>query len=68
MKIKRIVVTAGEPAGIGPDLVLALSKEDWTHQIVVCADKNMLAERATALGIKHLLLQVSSMNKTDITY
>ncbi|NVD05649.1 4-hydroxythreonine-4-phosphate dehydrogenase PdxA [Vibrio sp. JPW-9-11-11] len=51
MTVKRIIVTAGEPAGIGPDLVLALSKESWTHQIVVCADKNMLAERAQALGI-----------------
>lgn len=49
--IRRIVVTAGEPAGIGPDLVLALSKEDWAHQIVVCADKNVLAERANQLGI-----------------
>ncbi|MGG5573958.1 4-hydroxythreonine-4-phosphate dehydrogenase PdxA [Vibrio diazotrophicus] len=60
MKIKRIVVTAGEPAGIGPDLVLALSKEDWTHQIVVCADKNMLAERATALGINVELLDYNA--------
>ncbi|ODS10237.1 4-hydroxythreonine-4-phosphate dehydrogenase PdxA [Vibrio scophthalmi] len=51
MSIKRIVVTAGEPAGIGPDLVLALSKESWDHQIVVCADKTMLAERAQLLGI-----------------
>ncbi|GEM74295.1 4-hydroxythreonine-4-phosphate dehydrogenase [Vibrio sagamiensis NBRC 104589] len=49
--IKRIIVTAGEPAGIGPDLVLALSKENWAHQIVVCADKNMLLERAKLLGI-----------------
>ncbi len=49
--IRRIVVTAGEPAGIGPDLVLALSTEDWAHQIVVCADKNMLMERAKLLGI-----------------
>ncbi|GAB2668832.1 4-hydroxythreonine-4-phosphate dehydrogenase PdxA [Vibrio panuliri] len=52
MTIKRIVVTAGEPAGIGPDLVLALSKEAWDHQIVVCADKNMLAQRADLLGIE----------------
>ncbi|WP_164675345.1 4-hydroxythreonine-4-phosphate dehydrogenase PdxA [Vibrio rhodolitus] len=51
MTIKRIVVTAGEPAGIGPDLVLALSKEGWEHQIVVCADKSMLAQRAELLGI-----------------
>ncbi len=52
MTIKRIIVTAGEPAGIGPDLVLALSQESWTHQIVVCADKSMLAERAALLGIQ----------------
>ena len=52
MTIKRIVVTAGEPAGIGPDLVLALSKEGWDHQIIVCADKAMLAERAKQLGIE----------------
>ncbi|MEZ8099676.1 4-hydroxythreonine-4-phosphate dehydrogenase PdxA [Vibrio bivalvicida] len=51
MTVKRIIVTAGEPAGIGPDLVLALSTESWSHQIVVCADKQMLAERATQLGI-----------------
>ncbi len=56
MSIKRIVVTAGEPAGIGPDLVLALSKENWTHQIVVCADKTLLSERAEALGIEVDLL------------
>lgn len=52
MTVKRIIVTAGEPAGIGPDLVLALSKENWTHQIVVCADKSMLQARADQLGIK----------------
>ncbi len=51
MTVKKIVVTAGEPAGIGPDLVLALSKESWAHQIVVCADKEMLRQRAELLGI-----------------
>ncbi|MBY7859856.1 4-hydroxythreonine-4-phosphate dehydrogenase PdxA [Vibrio fluvialis] len=56
MAIKRIVITAGEPAGIGPDLVLALSTEDWTHQLVVCADKQMLAQRAETLGIQVTLL------------
>lgn len=56
MTIKRIIVTAGEPAGIGPDLVLALSQENWTHQIIICADKTMLAERARLLGINVDLL------------
>ncbi len=60
MTIKRIVVTAGEPAGIGPDLVLALSKENWTHQVVVCADKTVLAQRAKALNIEVELLDYHS--------
>lgn len=51
MLTKRIIVTAGEPAGIGPDLVLALSQCDWPHQIVVCADKNLLAQRAAELNL-----------------
>ncbi|KHT38497.1 4-hydroxythreonine-4-phosphate dehydrogenase PdxA [Vibrio sinaloensis] len=56
MTVKRIIVTAGEPAGIGPDLVLALSKESWAHQIVVCADKQLLQQRAQQLGIDVELL------------
>ncbi|NOI31653.1 4-hydroxythreonine-4-phosphate dehydrogenase PdxA [Vibrio coralliilyticus] len=51
MTIKRIVITAGEPAGIGPDLVLALSKQSWPHQIVVSADKKLLEQRAKQLDI-----------------
>jgi 4-hydroxythreonine-4-phosphate dehydrogenase len=47
--IRRIIVTAGEPAGIGPDLVLSIAQHDWAHQIVVCADKHLLAERAVEL-------------------
>lgn len=60
MNCKRIIVTAGEPAGIGPDLVLALSKESWSHQIVVCADKTLLAERAKLLGIDVELVDYSA--------
>jgi len=60
MTIKRIVVTAGEPAGIGPDLVLALSTKDWAHQVVVCADKTMLAQRAEVLGIEVELIEYQS--------
>jgi len=60
MTIKRIIVTAGEPAGIGPDLVLALSQNDWPHQIVVCADKQLLKERAAQLGIEVELIDYQS--------
>ena len=51
MPIKRIIVTAGEPSGIGPDLVLALAQQSWSHQIIVCGDKDVLKERAQLLGL-----------------
>lgn len=51
MTAKRIVITAGEPAGIGPDLTLALAQQSWDHQLVVCADKEMLKARAQQLGL-----------------
>ncbi|WP_417883748.1 4-hydroxythreonine-4-phosphate dehydrogenase PdxA [Vibrio rumoiensis] len=58
--IRRLVITAGEPAGIGPDLVLALSQYNWPHQLIICADKEMLAERAHQLGIEVQLLDYDS--------
>ncbi|MCJ2375951.1 4-hydroxythreonine-4-phosphate dehydrogenase PdxA [Vibrio sp. ZSDZ34] len=50
--LKRIVVTAGEPAGIGPDLAIALSQKSWPYQVVICADKELLRERAQRLGVQ----------------
>lgn len=55
--IRRIIVTAGEPAGIGPDLVLSLAQHDWAHQIIVCADKHLLAERAVELKMDIEILE-----------
>jgi 4-hydroxythreonine-4-phosphate dehydrogenase len=46
-----IAVTAGEPAGIGPDLCLALAGRALPARIVVVADRELLAERARQLGL-----------------
>lgn len=48
----RIAITAGEPAGIGPDLVAELAQSDWPHQIVVIADPDLIASRARQLKLK----------------
>jgi 4-hydroxythreonine-4-phosphate dehydrogenase len=48
---KRLVITSGEPAGIGPDLVLQLAQTDWPIQLVVLADQTLLEERAAALNL-----------------
>lgn len=47
----RIAITPGEPAGIGPDLVLALAQQDWPVELVVCANQQLLTERAAQLGL-----------------
>ena len=51
MSCRRLAVTPGEPAGIGPDLVLQIAQQDWPHQLVVIADPALLRERAALLGL-----------------
>ena len=48
--IPRIAISPGEPAGIGPDLVIALTREPWPAELVVIADPEMLKVRADQLG------------------
>lgn len=47
----RIVITPGEPAGVGPDLVVALAQQDWPVELVVCADPALLLARASQLNL-----------------
>ncbi|MBS1199605.1 MAG: 4-hydroxythreonine-4-phosphate dehydrogenase PdxA [Proteobacteria bacterium] len=50
MTVKRIVLTSGEPAGIGPDLCLAVAATGHPFELVVAGDPDVLAARAAALG------------------
>ncbi|CAG8998919.1 MAG: 4-hydroxythreonine-4-phosphate dehydrogenase [Candidatus Celerinatantimonas neptuna] len=49
--VRRLAITPGEPAGIGPELVLALSQRDWPAQLVIIGDPKLIDERAKMLGI-----------------
>jgi 4-hydroxythreonine-4-phosphate dehydrogenase len=49
--IPRIVVTSGEPAGVGPDACVSLAQRDWEADLVVAADADLLAATAEALGL-----------------
>jgi 4-hydroxythreonine-4-phosphate dehydrogenase len=50
MAIRRILYTPGEPAGIGPDLILSLDPIPPDLELVVVADPQLLWERAARLG------------------
>ena len=62
---KPLVVTSGEPAGIGPDLCLALAASPWGKRIVVVADIDMLAERARIIGVDISLREYSVESSQD---
>ncbi len=51
---RKVVITPGEPAGIGPDLVVQLAQRDWPVELVICADGALLTDRAQRLGLPFL--------------
>ncbi|TDB01473.1 4-hydroxythreonine-4-phosphate dehydrogenase PdxA [Halomonas marinisediminis] len=55
-----LALTTGEPAGIGPDLVLRLAAEGVDDaRVVAVGDPALLAERASRLGLAIELLQAA---------
>ena len=53
--VPRLALTPGEPAGIGPDLVVRLARQGSASQLVAIADPDLLAARAARLGLEILL-------------
>ena len=47
----RLIITSGEPAGIGPDLCLMLANHSFPVQLVVAADPELLSHRARQLKL-----------------
>jgi 4-hydroxythreonine-4-phosphate dehydrogenase len=52
----RIAITPGEPAGIGPDLVIKLAQKAWPVQLVAVVDKIIIEQRAKELNEQVTLL------------
>jgi 4-hydroxythreonine-4-phosphate dehydrogenase len=53
----RLWLTPGEPAGIGPDLTIAIAASRWRRQLVVVADPALLLGRAAQLGLPLTLVE-----------
>jgi 4-hydroxythreonine-4-phosphate dehydrogenase len=53
--MKAIAITAGEPAGIGPDLCVQLAQRRWQIPLVVIADADLLRQRAEQLQLPLML-------------
>lgn len=62
---KPIVITPGEPAGVGPDLLIQLAQEFWPVELVACADPELLLARAKQLNLPLSLKNYQSGNEHD---
>lgn len=56
----RIAITPGEPAGVGPDLVIALAQQPWPVQLVVVASKELIQQRAEQLSLPITLIDYNA--------
>lgn len=48
---KRIAITSGEPAGIGPDICVMLAQQTCNADITIIGDSNVLLARAKQLNL-----------------
>ena len=58
--LPRIIVSAGEPAGIGPELVLALARAKLSIKLSCVADPSMLHGLSTRLGLDIDIIEIDS--------
>ncbi|MCD6039011.1 MAG: pdxA [Gammaproteobacteria bacterium] len=59
--IPRIILTAGEPAGIGPDIIVNIAQLVWAAELIVISDPDLFLTRAKQLRLP-LELIVSDFN------
>ncbi len=51
MYVPRIILTSGEPAGIGPDACVSIAAEAWAADLVVAGDTELLRSAARDLKV-----------------
>ncbi len=62
-----LVLTAGEPAGIGPDLCVLLAQIPAAGRLVILADRDVLAVRAAQLGLPFAVPDYAPGDETPLS-
>lgn len=50
VKKKRIAITSGEPAGIGPDIIAAINAGEYDARLIIVGDRELIKSRSQALN------------------
>jgi 4-hydroxythreonine-4-phosphate dehydrogenase len=61
-KHPRIVITPGEPSGIGPDLCIQYAQQAHDEQLVIIADPQLIEARAALLNLPVKLLEYDPLH------
>jgi|TARA_B110000046_G_scaffold29686_1_gene31252 4-hydroxythreonine-4-phosphate dehydrogenase len=67
-KKPRILLTSGEPAGIGPDLVVKLAQIDHRINLTIIGDSELLIERAKSLSLPLKFHTITNTNVSQDSY
>lgn len=65
--LKRLLITPGEPAGIGPDITIQLAQKDFAADLIAIADPDLLLSRAKQLGLPLRILD-TDLNDAPSTH
>jgi len=49
--LARIALTPGEPAGIGPDIVIQIAQQPFNAELIVIANSELMIDRARQLDL-----------------
>ncbi|MFC6669678.1 4-hydroxythreonine-4-phosphate dehydrogenase PdxA [Marinobacterium aestuariivivens] len=60
--VRRLAITPGEPAGIGPDLCVQIAQQTQRHELVAICDPELLRRRAEQL---HLPLTIELLDPNE---
>lgn len=60
----RIAITAGEPAGIGPDIIIALAQEGLPEGCIVIANRELMLARAKQLNLPLTIVEYQPNSKS----
>ncbi len=61
--LPRIIITTGEPAGIGPDITVQIAQNNINADIVAIGDPDLLQDRASLLGLPLSLINFDDVHK-----
>lgn len=67
MNAQRILLTPGEPAGIGPELAVRAAQTAQNYQLTAVCDAGLLADTAKQLNLPLQIREVSALDQAQAT-